>query len=329
MNEFEYEELIKATKNFSPSLLIGKGSHGYVYKGTLEKHANQVVAIKKQSEGLSKLQDNSKLENEAKVLSSLPQSQHLIELLGTSRDLANTKLLVMEHMPNSTLHHLLFESSTPPSWPKRVALAIQIAKGVQFLHEHLVIHRDIKSANILFDSDWNPKLADFGLAVRYDEVARGVDLLTRPAGTIGYIDPYYTTPCKLSTQNDVFSFGVVLLEIISGTKAIDVSRIPASITEWVLPLMEERQIEQICDSRIGLPSHMKVITSHMLYISSLCLALGEDQRRPSMSDIVMEMEKCRIERDTVPFRANILCAFLKKIISKRKSKIAIATTTNT
>lgn len=240
MEEYDYEELVKATENFSPKRLVGKGSHGSVYKGTVKD--NKPVAIKEPTYSSEVVHDNSKLDNEIRVLLSLRENPHVINLLGTSHDSANNKnLLVMELMPNGSLHDLLHVCTTPPTWPKRVEIAIRVARAVQFLHEGkpLVIHRDIKSANILFDSNWNAKLADFGLAVLQSE-----DQVSQlPAGTIGYLDPCYTTPSKLSTKNDVFSFGVVLLEIISGRKAIDMCRTPASIVDWAVPLIGELRVK--------------------------------------------------------------------------------------
>ncbi|GFY89370.1 protein kinase superfamily protein [Actinidia rufa] len=300
MGGFDYEELEVATENFSPSHLIGKGSHGSVYKGILKD--GKLVAVKKQSLGLQKLEDNSKLDNEIRILSSLPQNPYLTTLLGTSHDYAKNKVLVMEHMPNGTLHDSLHVSPTPTPWPRRAQVALQISRAVQFLHQAnpLVIHRDIKSANILFDSNWTAKLADFGLAVMQpEEEGRQLNSLCRPAGTIGYLDPCYTTPCRLSTRNDVFSFGVVLLEIISGTKAIDVSRVPASIVEWALPMIRDHREVEIFDKRVDFPVCIEGTVRRMLHIAARCVSSKENHGRPSMGEIVTEMENCLVER--VPF----------------------------
>ncbi|XWS55287.1 hypothetical protein CRYUN_Cryun10bG0162400 [Craigia yunnanensis] len=295
MVEFDYEELVKATQSFSPSRMIGKGSHGAVYEGVLQD--NKVVAVKRSSiNSVEAQRDNlKKLDNEIAILSSLRESSHIISFLGASHDSAkNDKLLVMDLMPNGSLHDLLHVAATPPPWPKREEIAMQIARAVQFLHEGkpLVIHRDIKSANILFDSSWSAKLADFGLAVSPTDPLSQV---TQPAGTIGYLDPCYTAPNKLSTKNDVFSLGVVFLEIISCRKVIDVAKAPASIVEWAIPLVEKQRVREICDPRIPFPTHMEGMIRRILTVASRCLSENE-YRRPSIGEIIMAMETCSIER---------------------------------
>nr|XP_008368202.3 serine/threonine-protein kinase-like protein At5g23170 [Malus domestica] len=282
MVNFDYDELVNTTGSFSPTRMVGKGSHGMVYKAML---LNKTVALKKP---LQHRDNYSKLENEICVLSSLPENRHVISLLGTSQDHSNgnNKLIVMEFMPNGSLHDLLHVAATPPSWPKRVEIAIQVARAVQFLHEGkpTVIHRDIKSENILFDSDWNAKLADFGLAVLFDSPSQ----VSQPAaGTIGYLDPCYTTPSKLSTKSDMFSFGVVLLEIISCRKVIDVSKSPASIVDWAVALIEEERIDEICDARIGFPVYMSSTIRHILYVAASCVSSNVENRL-TIGEIVRE-----------------------------------------
>ncbi|XVF68210.1 hypothetical protein PTKIN_Ptkin10aG0186500 [Pterospermum kingtungense] len=298
--EFDYEELEEATQNFSPSKLVGKGSHGAVYEGTLKD--NKVVAVKRSFiNGVKAQHDNmKKLDNEISILSSLRESSHIISFLGsasTTQDdsvQSHDKLLVMELMPNGTLHDMLHVAETPPSWPKRVDIALQIAKAVQFLHEGnpLVIHRGIKSANILFDSSWCAKLADFGLAVSPTEP---VSQETQPAGTMGYLDPCYTAPNKLSTKIDVFSLGVVLLEIISSRKVIDVNKAPASIVEWAIPLVDKQKVNEICDTRVPIPTNMEGTIKRILNVASRCLSENVESR-PSFGEIIMSMETCSIER---------------------------------
>ncbi|PIN26945.1 Serine/threonine protein kinase [Handroanthus impetiginosus] len=314
MNTYELQELEVATDNFSPSRIVGKGSHGCVYRGVLKD--GRPVAIKKQSSELPKLQDNTKLANEARILSTLHPNSYILNLLGISQDTFGNKIIVTEYMQNGTLHEILHVSTTPPPWQKRVEMALQIAKGLCFLHElnPSIVHRDIKSANILFDNNWDARVADFGLAVRLN------DELNLPAGTMGYIDPNYTTPSKLSTKIDVFSYGVVLLELISGRKPIDVIRSPASIVEWAVPLIEHGQVMDVCDGRVPLPRYMGGTIKKLLRLATHCLSLKESIR-PSMSEIVTDIENAieqpiRYDHISINFIRHIIVDILRR----RKSK---------
>ncbi|KAG8364066.1 hypothetical protein BUALT_Bualt19G0087400 [Buddleja alternifolia] len=325
MKEFELEELEAATESFSPSRLIGKGSHGSVYRGVLK--GGRHVAVKKQSLGLRKLRDDSKLENEARILSSLNQNSCLINLLGISHDVSGSKIIVTHYMPNGTLHELLHFSTTAPPWPKRVEIALQIAKGVCFLHESnpSIVHRDIKSANILFDGNWNVKIADFGLAIRLNSA----DELNLPAGTIGYLDPSYTTASKVSTKTDVFSYGVVLLELISGRKVMDMLKSPPSIVEWAVPLIEKGRFVEVCDERVHLPRYMEATIKRLLGVAVCCLSPMENDLRPSMDEIVMNLKNFVIvEPVRFPFLMNFIRDIIFNMMRRRKLKYdAMATIT--
>ncbi|XP_008445994.2 serine/threonine-protein kinase-like protein At5g23170 isoform X1 [Cucumis melo] len=295
---FEYQQLLYATDGFSSTRLIGKGSHGWVYKAILDD--NRVVAVKKP---LSETH-YSKVDNEARVLLSLRPSPLVVNFLGTTLDSPSykNKLLVMEFMPNGSLRDLLLEPMLAPvpttSWHKRLHIITQIARAVCFLHQAnpIVIHRDIKAENILFDSNWDLKLADFGLAVstRGGKSSRIISS-RKPAGTIGYLDPSYTTASKLSTKSDVFSFGVVVLEVISGRKAMDISKSPASIVEWARPLIEQNKFEGIYDERMALPKWAERRLRKVVELAGRCVC-AEQGMRPSMGEIVeameMEMSAC-------------------------------------
>ncbi|KAK6121164.1 hypothetical protein DH2020_045085 [Rehmannia glutinosa] len=297
MHIYDLQELKASTNNFSSSRLIGKGSHGSVYKGIL-KNGN-LVAIKKQSLGLQKLQDNTKLENEANILSSVHPNPCLIKLLGISHDDYGNKIIVTQYMPNGTLHDLLHVSATDLPWRKRVEIALRIAEGVRLLHESNppVVHRDIKSANILFDKIYSATLADFGLAVR---LGNEVEANKLPAGTIGYIDPSYTTPGKLSTKIDVFSYGVVLLELLSGRRAMDVRKSPPSIVEWALPLIERGRAMEVCDERIRLPrGSMARAIRRLVHVAARCVSPKESVR-PTMGEIVAILESLTVEPIQLP-----------------------------
>ncbi|XP_058091192.1 serine/threonine-protein kinase-like protein At3g51990 [Magnolia sinica] len=300
--ELSYKDIEIATKGFAIESLIGKGSHGCVYKGVLK--GGKTVAVKKPSKGLQLLQDNSKLDNEIEILSSI-QSPHIVNLLGVVHEDSVSKLLIMEFMPNGSLEDFLHNASGPPTWIRRSIMALHIARAIQYLHETtpLVIHRDIKSANILLDSKWNVKLADFSLAVKgHSHICNGLidttsangsdqPIISRaiPAGTMGYLDPCYTTPGRLSTKNDVFSFGVVLLEIIICRRAMDVGFEPASLVDWALPLIKADRIMEVCDYRVALPNSMKGVIRCMLNVAARCVSSSKEGR-PSMGEIVMELE---------------------------------------
>ncbi|KAJ0248727.1 Serine/threonine-protein kinase-like protein [Hirschfeldia incana] len=333
--EFDYEKLVSATDGFSPSRLIGKGSHGYVYEGLLHEEDNErhrVVAIKTpsllssrshsqpSSLLITKTEQMKKLEDEISVMSSLPYNPHVLTFLGH----AEKRLMVVEFMPNGSLHQLLHVSSPPPrTWLKRIEIALKIARAVQFLHEQGILHRDIKSDNILFDSDWEPKLADFGLAVDLADNKKAPP--TPPAGTIGYLDPSYTSPEKLSAKTDVYSYGVVLLEIVSCRKAIDVSRSPASIVDWAVPLIEEGKIGEICfgggggggggGSGVFMETNLR-----LLRMAARCVS-SDVESRPSSGEIAAEMVACLTEpvRRSLPLWISFFRGVVK--LKRRKKRL--------
>ena len=148
-------------------------------------------------------------------------------------------------------------SRRPPGWPRRVRLALQTARALRALHdaEPAVIHRDVKAANVLLDANLDAHLGDFGLALRVPKAGGGTSNAASPApaGTLGYLDPAYVTPDSLSTKTDVFSFGILLLEIISGRKAIDVQYSPPSVVEWAVPLLRKGKVVALFDPRVAPP----------------------------------------------------------------------------
>ncbi|CAA0816577.1 Serine/threonine-protein kinase-like protein [Striga hermonthica] len=198
IQQFSYSDLELATANFSHSRLLGRGSHGLVYKGLLR--GGRPVAVKKPSQ---KTQSPSEFDNEIDILSRL-HSPRFVNLVGFSRPdpTRADRLLVVEFMSNGTLYDALHSSPRPPSWGRRIRLALQTARAVHTLHYQSppVIHRDIKSANVLIDRRFSARLGDFGLALRCGDGSRLKS--TPPAGTMGYLDPGYVTPDSLSTKTD-------------------------------------------------------------------------------------------------------------------------------
>ncbi|KAL5708283.1 non-specific serine/threonine protein kinase [Ranunculus cassubicifolius] len=286
IQEFNYSDLVAATNGFSEQKLLGKGSHGCVYKGVLQ--SGRLVAVKKSSRSFAVRNltngDNniSEVDNEIHILSKI-QSPGLVNLVGFSTDSID-RLLVVEFMSNGTLYDVLHSQSRPPNWGRRIRLSLQTAKAIDTLHSSSppVIHRDIKSANVLIDRSFNARLGDFGLALRC-HVDNYKLRSTPPAGTIGYLDPGYVTPDNLSTKTDVFSFGILLLEIISGRKAIDISHSPPSILDWAVPLIRKRNYLAVFDPRIPPPKDPSVI-KHLAVLAAKCVRSCRE-RRPSMKDI--------------------------------------------
>ncbi|KAL7259209.1 hypothetical protein ACSBR1_005161 [Camellia fascicularis] len=295
LQHFEYSDLESATNGFSSHKLLGRGSHGLVYKALLP--SGLVVAVKKPIPHDPHNPHNlhpTEADNEIDILSQL-HSPSLVNLLGFTSDPSHRhRLLVVEFMSNGTLYDLLHSTPPrpPPNWGRRIRLALQTANAIHTLHSSLppVIHRDIKSANVLIDRHFNARLGDFGLAFRchVDNYHRRL-LSTPPAGTIGYLDPCYVTPDNLSTKIDVFSFGILLLEILSGRKAIDVGHSPPSIVDWAVPLIRGGKLLAVYDPRIEPPKD-PLVRKQLAVIAAKCVRSCRE-RRPSMKEVVESLTR--------------------------------------
>ncbi|WOG98894.1 hypothetical protein DCAR_0418240 [Daucus carota subsp. sativus] len=282
VKQFSYSLLHSSTNAFSSSNFLGKGSQSSVYKASL--YDGKVTAA-------VKLTSLSAADNEIEILSRI-RSPRIVNLLGFSIDSNNRRLIVVEFMPNGTLHDLLHVSGSVPSWNRRLRLAIQIAKGVSHLHSLSppVIHRDIKSSNVLIDFSRSARLSDFGLALRgHGDDARVK--CTPPAGTFGYLDPCYLAPCDLSTKSDVFSFGILLLEMISGRKAIDMKFSPPSVVDWAVPIIKSGDHLGICDRRIKRPENEAVVRE-IVIVAARCVR-SKAEKRPEMSEVVQWLKEAR------------------------------------
>ncbi|KAK1316962.1 L-type lectin-domain containing receptor kinase IX.1 [Acorus calamus] len=214
--KFPYIKLVTATNNFMEAKEVGEGGFGVVYRGFLIDLTME-VAIKSH--------DETQYETEVKIMSRL-RHRNLIRLIGYSHH-KHRLLLVYEFAPNGNLSSHLFDSKKPPlSWAQRQKIALGLARALRYLHEECVaryvVHRDVKSANVLLDENYEVKLADFGLAMVGDH---GRDLQeTGVWGTVGYLAPEYQCTGRFSKGSDVYSFGVVVLEIACGRKAMDLVR---------------------------------------------------------------------------------------------------------
>ncbi|GAB2290738.1 hypothetical protein Dimus_025011 [Dionaea muscipula] len=276
LRRFSFSDLETATGGFSPDTLLGKGSHGSVYRAVLDG-GQLLVAVKKTTE---------KNENEIEILSRI-RSPRIVNLIGHAVDPTNSRklLLVIEHMPGGSLDDLIHKNSRPPGWATRVRIALQVAEAVRALHgsDLPIIHRDIKSSNVLIDGSGDARVSDFGLAVSVPAEDLRV-MSTPPAGTLGYLDPCYLAPGDLSPKSDVFSFGILLLEIISGRRAIDVNYSPPAVVEWALPSLKSGSFAEIFDRRIGSPADSTVCIE-LGALAARCVRSTAD-KRPSMVEVV-------------------------------------------
>ncbi|XP_051226262.1 probable serine/threonine-protein kinase PBL23 [Lolium perenne] len=282
-----FKELSDATDKFSCNNLVGEGGFGMVYKGYL-KDTKEVIAVKQlDKEGF---QGNREFLVEVLMLSLLRHS-NLVKLVGYSTDL-DQRILVYEYMQNGALENHLLD--LPPNakalpWQTRMKIAVGAAKGIQYLHEVAnppVIYRDLKASNILLDKDFNCKLSDFGLA-KLGPVGDQSHVSTRVMGTYGYCAPEYAMTGKLTKMSDIYSFGVVLLELITGRRAIDTSRPTEEqvLIHWAAPLFKDRKrFVRIADPLLQKQYPVKGLYQ-ALAIASMCLQ-EEPSNRPKISDVV-------------------------------------------
>ncbi|KAM7522529.1 hypothetical protein LguiA_012431 [Lonicera macranthoides] len=217
--------LREVTNNFAPENELGRGGFGVVYKGVLEDGTK--LAVKRMESTMISSKALDEFQAEIAALSSV-RHRHLVSLYGYSVE-GNEKLLVYEYMPQGALSRHLFYwqkfNLEPLSWAKRLIIALDVARGMEYLHNlahQSFIHRDLKSSNILLSDDFRAKVADFGLVKLAPDRERSV--ATRLAGTFGYLAPEYAVTGKVTTKSDVFSFGVVLMEILTGLVALDERR---------------------------------------------------------------------------------------------------------
>ncbi|KAJ1272085.1 hypothetical protein BS78_06G175700 [Paspalum vaginatum] len=288
--EFSYEELEQATGGFSEDSQVGKGSFSCVFKGILRD--GTVVAVKRAIKASDVKKSSKEFHNELDLLSRLNHA-HLLNLLGYCED-GSERLLVYEFMAHGSLYQHLHGKDPNLkkrlNWAKRVTIAVQAAKGIEYLHGYAcppVIHRDIKSSNILIDEDHNARVADFGLSI-LGPADSGTPLSELPAGTLGYLDPEYYRLHYLTTKSDVYSFGVVLLEILSGRKAIDMQCEEGNIVEWAVPLIKAGDIFAILDPVLSPPSDLEALKK-IASVACKCVRMrGKD--RPSMDKVTTALE---------------------------------------
>ncbi|KAF8657055.1 hypothetical protein HU200_060392 [Digitaria exilis] len=287
---FSYEELYQITNGFSAQNLLGEGGFGSVYKGCIAD--GKEVAVKKLKEGGG--QGEREFHAEVEIISRV-HHRHLVSLVGYCIS-DDQRLLVYDFVPNDTLHHHLHGRGVPVlEWPARVKIAAGSARGIAYLHEDChprIIHRDIKSSNILLDNNFEAQVADFGLARLALDACTHVT--TRVMGTFGYLAPEYASSGKLTERSDVFSFGVVLLELITGRKPVDASKPlgDESLVEWARPLLtqalESGNVGELVDARLD-KNYNEVELFRMIEAAAACIRHSAS-RRPKMSQVVRVLD---------------------------------------
>uniref|UniRef100_A0A6M2ED23 Protein kinase domain-containing protein n=1 Tax=Populus davidiana TaxID=266767 RepID=A0A6M2ED23_9ROSI len=298
--QFSFETLLSATKDFHPTHKLGEGGFGPVYKGKLDD--GREIAVKKLSH--SSNQGKKEFMNEAKLLARV-QHRNIVNLLGYCAH-GVEKLLVYEYVANESLDKLLFKSDKRGQldWKKRYNIIIGIARGLLYLHQDshsCIIHRDIKASNILLDDKWVPKIADFGMARLFPEDQTHVN--TRVAGTNGYMAPEYVMHGHLSVKADVFSFGVLVLELISGQRKSTFSQQHAeaqNLLDWAYKLHKKNRSLEIMDPVLASSAAAEQVKT-CVHIGLLCTQ-GDPQLRPDMRRIVVLLSKktCSLEEPARP-----------------------------
>eukprot|EP00850_Spirogloea_muscicola_P014656 SM000106S14004 [mRNA] locus=s106:301340:307299:- [translate_table: standard] len=284
---FSYEELEVATDGFADANLLGQGGFGRVYGGVLP--TGDHVAVKQLMVGGG--QGEREFRSEVQTISRV-HHRNLVSLLGSCVTGAH-RMLVYEFVPNGTIdEHLHGRGGKPPlGWWTRLNIAITAARGLAYLHEDCyprIIHRDIKASNILLDDKFDAKVADFGLARIADD--RFTHVTTRVMGTLGYLDPEYATTGKLTSASDVYSFGIVLLGLLTGRKPIDHSQPFGSqnVAEWARPLLNWDDVDALVDRSFEGPPDDSIV--HRLMVASGMCVRENGKERPTMSQVVRILE---------------------------------------
>ncbi|KAI6695941.1 hypothetical protein NL676_023651 [Syzygium grande] len=277
-------ELVCATNNFSDDNKIGMGGSGIVYRGILGD--GREVAIK-----LIELTHRDQIHEFITEIKTLGHVKHknLIRLLGFHARRSECAI-VYEYMNHGSLyyHFHTIGSSTLMSWKARLKVALDVARGIEYLHEFAgprIVHRDVKSANILLDENWTAKVSDFGLSVLLPEGEDDFEDLVK--GTFGYLDPEYFRTSRITAKSDVYSYGIVLLELLSGRKPLvmieDGGR---SIVGVVVPCIVEGEIAQALDPNMPIPAPFEMTAvAQIAYLAVDCVKMYSGDR-PSMTSVV-------------------------------------------
>ncbi|XP_068483678.1 receptor-like serine/threonine-protein kinase ALE2 isoform X21 [Phaseolus vulgaris] len=287
---FSMNDIEKATDNFHDSRVLGEGGFGRVYSGILEDGTKVAVKVLKREDH----HGDREFLSEVEMLNRL-HHRNLVKLIGICTEVS-FRCLVYELIPNGSVEshlHGVDKENSPLDWSARIKIALGSARGLAYLHEDSsphVIHRDFKSSNILLEEDFTPKVSDFGLArTAADEENRHVS--TRVMGTFGYVAPEYAMTGHLLVKSDVYSYGVVLLELLTGRKPVDMSRSPGqeNLVAWARPLLSsEEGVKAIIDPSLG-PDVPSDSVAKVAAIASMCVQ-PEVSDRPFMGEVVQALK---------------------------------------
>ncbi|KAL9663867.1 hypothetical protein QQ045_019260 [Rhodiola kirilowii] len=307
LRRFQLNELQKATSNFSQDCLLGAGGFGNVYKGTFEEGLRTITLAIKKAHADSFLSTHE-FRNEVILLSKV-KHRNLVGLVGFCEE-AGTKILVYECAPNgSLLDYIMGRSGRYLTWRQRVNVAIGAAKGIAHLHEGMhpgIIHRDLKPSNILIGDGFEAKVSDFGL-VKSGPTGDQSHVSSQIKGTPGYLDPAYCSSFHLSPFSDVFSFGVILLQLIAARPAVNTSRNNSKfhIIEWARDSLERGCVEEIIDPNLLLERCNMETMLKMGQLGLRCVVKVPKQR-PTMTQVWKELEEALYLADNIhkhPFKS--------------------------
>lgn len=303
---FSLQELAEATDNFSSDKLIGKGGHAEVYKGCLSD--GQVVAVKKITK--QEKNDDDRVGDFLAELGIIAHINHpnAAKLIGFSVD--GGLHLVLQFSPHGSLASVLHGSAESVDWKTRYKVAVGVAEGLLYLHSNCqrrIIHRDITASNILLTEEFDPQISDFGLAKWLPE--KWVHHVVSPIeGTFGYMAPEYFMHGIVHEKTDVFAFGVLLLELLTGRRAVDSSR--QSLVMWAKPMLEKNDIKELVDPRLD-NQYDVIQLKRVMFTASTCLHHLPNMR-PNMKRVVHllkgENEPLEVKQKSMGGRALLLDA---------------------
>ncbi|XP_040385849.1 cysteine-rich receptor-like protein kinase 15 [Oryza brachyantha] len=279
---FKFSKIKSATGNFSEQNKLGEGGFGPVYKGRLT--TNQDIAVKRLSP--NSIQGFKEFKNEIKLIACL-RHRNLVRLLGCCIK-SKERILVYEYMPNGSLDDLIFGEEAKPNWPVRRHIIEGVAEGLLYIHDYAherIVHRDLKPSNILLDHEMNPKISDFGIAkICLPNVIESKT--TTAMGTFGYIAPEYYSQSVYSTRSDVFSFGILVLEIISGKRAVGSYKLSGrsfELRRYAWQLWKEERCDELVDPSLG-EDYQEMDIIRCIQAALLCVQDSAEDR-PTMHDV--------------------------------------------